>query len=102
MSDKCDLCHLRLEDRDRIDVRNYHLHIDCVASLGTSMRGVQGAMQSSVLSLPIRGTNAGDHLAFVYRNKIELEDTIAEFIRRGIDKDELNLLLVTEEEATEY
>jgi hypothetical protein len=45
---------------------------------------------------------AGDHLAFVYRNKIELEDTVTEFIRRGIDKSGLNLLLVTEEEATEY
>ena len=72
------------------------MHIECASDIARALQSLNDTARASKkaeVQTRIGDRGMGNHLAFSYDDKLELEAAMAEFVRNGIDRDKVVMLV---------
>jgi hypothetical protein len=100
----CALCHQAINRREGAKVTGYDLHFSCAGNLAHAIQknATAGLNRPSIDDYSMTDLKDTEHVALIYGDELQLQHAISEFVRMGLDRHHINILICAEDEAKKY
>ena len=98
------LCHQAINRREGANVTGYHLHSSCAGNLAQAIKknATEALSRPSINDYSMADLKDGEHVALTYGDELQLQHAIFDFVRMGLDRRRINILICMEDEAKKY